>query len=32
MTALIKPLAGALMSFLPWAALAEPFSFQTVID
>lgn len=32
MTSWIKPLAGALMSFLPWAALAEPFSFQTVID
>lgn len=28
----IKRLAGALVCALPWAAVAEPFSFQTVID
>lgn len=32
MTSWIKPLAGALIATLPWAALAETFTFQTVID
>ena len=32
MTSWIKPLAGALVCLLPWSALADTFSFQTVID
>ncbi|MFA5676886.1 MAG: glucan biosynthesis protein G [Pseudomonas sp.] len=32
MTSWIKPLAGVLMGALSWTALAESFSFQTVID